>query len=208
MRLQGFYFITDSKISDKNILETVGKALEGGASVVQYREKEKPIRELLTEAAEVRRICAGKASFLVNDRIDIALAVDADGVHLGQDDMPIHLARKLLGEKKIIGITVHNVSEALEAETRGADYLGVSPIYATGTKADAGEPAGVKLIREVRENTGLPIAAIGGITKENIDPVVEAGADMVCAISATICAEDIADAVEYFAKKTGSKTKK
>ena len=133
--------------------------------------------------------------FLINDRIDVALAVDADGVHVGQDDMPFTIARKLLGPEKIIGLTVHDMNEAEETEKLGADYIGLSPIFATGTKQDAGSPCGVSMIREVRNRVRLPIVGIGGINRENIGEVIRAGADSAAAISAVVCADDVFTAV-------------
>ena len=136
-------------------------------------------------------LCRGRAIFIVNDRIDVALAVDADGVHIGQEDMPFTIARRLLGPDKIIGLTVHNVGEAEEAERLGADYIGLSPVFSTGTKQDAGAPCGIPMVRTVRERVRLPVVAIGGITRENVAGVISAGADSAAAISAVVCAEDV-----------------
>lgn len=202
MKLSGFYFITEKKLCDKDVVESVRDAVCGGATVVQYREKDAGTRQMFHEAEKMRADCQGKALFLINDRVDVALAVDADGVHLGQEDMSLHTARRLLGDEKVIGVTVHDLGEALEAEAGGADYLGVSPIFATLTKMDAGEPMGADLITEIRENTTLPLAAIGGINRDNVDEVLEAGADMVCAVSATVKG-DIEDNVRFFAEKIG-----
>jgi thiamine-phosphate pyrophosphorylase len=141
------------------------------------------------EALGLRKICA-TALFIVNDRIDIALAVNADGIHIGQDDMPYGVARRLLGEEKIIGVTVHTIEEALAAEESGADYLGVSPIFSTTTKSDAGKPAGPALIKEIKAIVRIPIVAIGGITLSNEYEVVNAGADALCAISAVVSSDD------------------
>ena len=129
-----FYLVTDSRFSKKGTLSDVKEAVEAGCQIIQYREKNKSTQKMIYEASEIKRICRNNAKFLVNDRIDIALAVDADGVHLGQNDMPIEIARKLLGEDKIIGLTVHNVNEAIEAENKGADYVGLGPIFDTVTK--------------------------------------------------------------------------
>ncbi len=127
-----------------------------------------------------------------------AFEVSADGVHLGQEDMSYPEARKLLGQGKIIGITVHSVAEALVAEAAGADYLGVSPIFATGTKADAGTPRGVNLVAEIRRRVNLPLVAIGGITLDNAPLVIAAGADSVCAISAVVTQADVRAEIEKF----------
>ncbi len=149
------------------------------------------------EAVKLREICRN-TPFLINDRIDIALAVDADGVHLGQSDMPYSAARKLLGPEKIIGITVHNLAEALDAQRSGADYLGVSPIFQTATKHDAGKPAGIALIEEIRARVDIPLIAIGGINLANAPEVVSAGADGLCAISAVVAKKDVGREIERF----------
>jgi thiamine-phosphate pyrophosphorylase len=199
--MRGFYFITDSGLCTKTDVEAVEEAVEGGAFMVQYREKGLPRDQLVETAGRLRDICRGKAVFIVNDYVDVAREVDADGVHLGQDDAGVKEARVMLGPGKIIGVTVHDVVEAVVAQSLGADYVGVSPIFATATKADAGEPAGVGLIRDIKARLKIPVAAIGGINEDNIDSVVEAGADMACAVSATVTREDIRGAVKYFADK-------
>jgi thiamine-phosphate pyrophosphorylase len=194
------YFITDSKLTKKTILDDVKSAISGGVKIVQYREKEKPTKEMVEEALKIKKLCADDVIFLVNDRIDVALAVDADGVHLGQDDMPYETARKLLGDK-IIGLTIHNVEEAVDAEKIGADYLGVSPIFATTTKLDAGKPAGIKLIEDVKNAVNIPFTAIGGINLENIGQVAGAGAKSAVAISAIVTKDDVEKEVKKFIEK-------
>ena len=186
------YFLTDRALSKKGNVEDVRAALEGGVRIVQYREKTLSLRDQIREALRIKALCrlAG-ATFIVNDRVDLALAVEADGVHLGQEDMPMEIARRLMGQDKLIGITVHNGMETLEAVADGADYLGVSPIFATNTKADAGAPIGLEGLREIRAQVKLPIVGIGGITEENARQVLEAGADSVCAISAIVTREDV-----------------
>jgi len=186
-----FYLVTDSGLSKKGTLSDVKESVEAGCKIIQYREKNKSTKEMIYEASEIRRICSGRAIFLVNDRIDVALAVDADGVHIGQDDMPIETARKLLGADKIIGLTVHNVDEAVEAEKSGADYVGLGSIFDTSTKKDAGKGIGPSMIREVKEAIKVPVVAIGGINKENCRSVVENGADSFVAISAVVCSDDV-----------------
>ena len=151
-----FYLVTDSGLSKKGTLSDVKEAVEAGCKIVQYREKNKSTKEMVYEASEIKRICGDRAIFLVNDRIDVALAVDADGVHIGQDDMPIEIAKKLLGADKIIGLTVHNIEEAIEAEKSGADYVGLGPIFDTATKKDAGKGIGPAKIREVKNAIKIP----------------------------------------------------
>jgi thiamine-phosphate pyrophosphorylase len=139
----------------------------------------------------------------VNDRIDIALAVGAGGVHIGGEDMPYREARRLLGKDRIIGVTVHNAEEAREAEAWGADYLGVSPVFATGTKADAGAPCGTGTLAAIRRSCRVPLVAIGGIDLSNADDVIAAGADMVCAISAVVTKPDVEAEIIKFQRKFG-----
>ncbi|KKG18167.1 thiamine-phosphate synthase [Methanosarcina sp. 2.H.T.1A.6] len=193
-----FYLVTDSGLSKKGTLSDVKEAVEAGCKIIQYREKNKSTKEMVNEASEIKRICGERAIFLVNDRIDVALAVDADGVHIGQDDMQIETARKLLGADKIIGLTVHNVEEAIEAEKSSADYLGLGSIFDTSTKKDAGKGIGPARIREVKNAIKIPVAAIGGINKENCKIVVENGADSLVAISAVVCSDDVKRETEYF----------
>ncbi len=200
MYLNGFYFITDRKLSSKPDVEAINDAFDGGCRVFQYREKELSTRIMIENVNKIKEILDGEGILLINDRVDVAVAADCDGVHLGQDDMSLKDARKILGEK-IIGITVHDVDEALAAYEGGADYLGISPIFSTTTKLDAGEPAGIQLIKDVKKAVDLPCAAIGGINEQNVDSVIEAGADMVCAISATVAKSDIIQAVKYFTGK-------
>ena len=195
--MKGYYFITDSNLSRAGNISDVMQAAACKVEVVQYRNKNAETREMYDEAQRLREICRD-LTFLINDRIDIALAVDADGVHLGQSDMPCTTARKLLGREKIIGVTVHNLSEALEAERQGADYLGVSPIFKTATKPDAGKPAGITLIEEIREEVDIPLIAIGGINHSNAPEVIRAGADGLCAISCVVASDDVAAQIKKF----------
>jgi thiamine-phosphate pyrophosphorylase len=195
--VKGYYFITESELSRAGNLSDVRQAEACGVEVVQYRNKNDGTLKMYEEALRLKEICCN-AAFLINDRIDIALAVDADGVHLGQSDMPYAVARKMLGPEKIIGITVHNLAEALEAQAFGADYLGVSPIYQTATKADAGKPGGIKLVEMIRARVKIPLIAIGGINLANAPEVIKAGADGVCAISAVVAKENAAEEIRRF----------
>jgi thiamine-phosphate pyrophosphorylase len=195
--MKGYYFITDTGLSRQGNISDVKNALAAGVRVVQYRAKEVNTRLMLAEAAALKKLCQG-AIFLVNDRVDVALAVGADGVHLGQEDLPFDAARELLGPDKIIGITVSTLEEALSAARQGADYLGVSPIFFTRTKPDAGLPTGLSLLREIRNAVDLPLAAIGGINLTNAAVVITAGADMICAISEVVTHADVCGRVEKF----------
>ena len=195
--MNGYYFITDAGLSHSGNIADVKNAIRARVKVVQYRNKSGTTAELYKEAAELRRLC--KNTFLlINDRVDIALAVAADGVHLGHEDMPLKEARRLLGKKKIIGLTVHTVREAKEAQRLGADYLGISPVFATATKPDAGDPAGVVLIKKIKKAVSLPLVAIGGITLENASQVIAAGADAICAISAVVTKKDVKSEILKF----------
>lgn len=197
--MRGYYFITDSGLSFSGNISDIKAALSAGVRIVQYREKNKSSAEMYIEALELRGLCRGSgALFIVNDRIDIALAVDADGVHLGQDDMPYGAARRIMGSRKIIGISVSTFGEAVDAENSGADYLGVGPVFATSTKTDTAAPCGLELVSEVSKSCRIPLAAIGGIDEFNAADVISAGADMVCSISAVVTHADIAGRIAIF----------
>lgn len=197
--MKGYYFITDSGLSRAGNISDVRNAVRAGVEVVQYREKSASTKHMYEEALILRGICKD-VTFIINDRIDVALASGADGVHIGQDDMPYILARKILGRNKIIGVTVHSVEEAGKAQKMGADYLGVSPIFATRTKKDAGLPAGVALIKGIKKAVSIPIVAIGGIDLSNATSVIHAGADCICAISAVITTPSVKKEIEKFRK--------
>jgi thiamine-phosphate pyrophosphorylase len=200
--VRGYYFITEARLSRAGNLSDVAAAVAARVRVVQYRQKQGCTRDLVTEARQLRELCR-HTLFLVNDRVDLALEVGADGVHLGQEDLPCPEARKLLGPEKIIGVTVSTVAEALIAQAAGADYLGVSPIFSTATKADAGAPAGVALLNEIRRRVTLPLVAIGGITLANASAVIAAGADAVCAISAVVTRPEVQAEIDKFQKLFG-----
>jgi len=169
----------------------VKAALEAGIKFFQLREKEGSRHLIYEEALRLRELTRTfSASLIINDYADIALAVDADGVHLGQDDMPLKEARKIMG-KKIIGISTHNLEQAKEAENSGADYIGFGPVFHTLTK-DAGSPRGIDNLRIIKENISIPVIAIGGITHHNIKSVINAGADTV-AVATAVCRGDITE---------------
>jgi thiamine-phosphate pyrophosphorylase len=198
----GLYFITDRNLTNKTIISDAISAINAGVKIIQYREKELSTREMYQEAKVIREITKDKGTILIiNDRIDIALAVNADGVHIGQDDMPFEIAKEILGADKIIGLTVHNVDEAIVAEKLGADYLGVSPIFSTTTKKDAGKPAGLELIKKIKENVKTPLVAIGGINYDNIDEVLKVGIRNVAVISAIITKDDVENECKKFMGK-------
>jgi thiamine-phosphate diphosphorylase len=169
--------------------------LKGGIKTVQLRAKNLTARDFLKLALEVRRqTAAAGCRFIVNDRVDIALISDADGVHLGQDDLPLLTARKLMG-KKLIGVSTHDPAQAREAEGDGADYIGFGPIFGTATKETRYSARGIEMLREMRRAVALPIVAIGGIQESNVESVWQAGADSAAMISELMGAEDVEEKV-------------
>lgn len=188
--------ITDSRLSrGRSNEEVVERAVAGGADVIQLRDKRGSSRELFDSAVALRRIIPRPVLFIVNDRPDVAVAAGADGVHVGQDDLPCEVARRIVGRDRLVGVSAESEDDAMAAVAAGADYLGVGPIYeARGTKPDAGAPRGLELIRRVRACSDLPILAIGGITPENAVDVIRAGATGAAVISAVVAAENIAEA--------------
>ncbi len=196
MYLKGICFITDRKYTDLPLYDMITAVLSAGVRCIQYREKDLSRREIYEHAAILRKLTTlFNATFIINDHADIALAVDADGVHLGQDDLPLKEARKIMGSK-IVGISTHSLAQAREAEHEGADYIGFGPVFHTTTK-DAGAPKGFDNIRIIKENVGIPVMAIGGISLDNIASVINAVADAV-AVATAICKGDIAVNAEKF----------
>ena len=193
------YVILDSQASGgRRLDELLDAVLAGGCRVVQLREKTMPPARLLPLAQALRRRCreAG-ALFIVNDRVDLALAVEADGAHVGQDDLPAREARRLLPPPMILGVSTHNPDQARRARDDGADYVAVGSMFPTGSKIGF-ELVGPDLVRRVRADIPVPLVAIGGITRDNVGQVIEAGADAVAVISAIDSARDPAAAVRGF----------
>ncbi|MFT4881200.1 MAG: thiamine-phosphate pyrophosphorylase [Natronomonas sp.] len=189
------YLVTQAPLSGEHSTpEVVAAAIEGGVDVVQVREKDTSARERLQVARTVReQTRAAGVPMVVNDRVDIAVAADADGVHLGDDDLPVAAAREQLGADAVIGRSVSTPDAAREAEAAGADYLGVGAIYATGSKADIDDEEydiGLDPVRDIDEAVDIPFVGIGGVTAENAAEVVAAGADGVAVITAITAAED------------------
>jgi thiamine-phosphate pyrophosphorylase len=186
MYFGGLCFITDHHTGGLSFLDMTQAVLRAGVGWVQYRDKDASRRKIYEESVKLRDL-AGKhnAVFIVNDYSDIALAIDAGGVHLGQDDLPVKEARKILGKGKIIGVSTHCIEQALEAEQSGADYIGFGPVFHTSTK-DAGIPKGIDLLKEIKNKVSIPVAAIGGISFENIHSVLETGVDAVALASAIL----------------------
>jgi len=190
------YIVTDEAVGlGRSHTELARMALEGGADVIQLRDKTMPSRRLYQVASEIRALTleAG-ALFIVNDRVDIALASMADGVHLGQQDLAVGEARRITPPDFIIGCSVGNPDEAELAEAAGADYIALSPIFPTTSKDDAGNGHGIATLRSIRSASSLPLVAIGGISRGNVAPVIAAGADGVAVISAVLGFEDVRSA--------------
>jgi thiamine-phosphate diphosphorylase len=187
------YLVTDSGLSrGRSHLSIVEAAIRGGVTTVQYREKNASTRCMIEEATELLRLCrAAGVPFIVNDRLDVALAVDADGVHVGQDDMPAALARRLLGRNKTLGVSAGSTEEARKAVDDGADYIGASPVFSTPTKPDAPPPLGIEGLRRMTHAVEIPVVAIGGITEGNAAAMIEAGAAGIAVVSAIVAAEDV-----------------
>ncbi len=186
------YVITDETISGVlSHAEIARRAIDGGADVIQLRDKACGCRELLRIGRVLRTITMKTGTlFIINDRLDIALACRADGVHLGQDDIHADVARQIAPPGFIIGISVGSVDEALKAEQDGADYIAISPLFSTGSKNNAGPGLGLDLLREIRMNVTIPVIAIGGIRPDNVGDVIAAGADGVAVISAVVGSRD------------------
>lgn len=190
------YVITDEQIGrGRSHTELTEMALLGGADIIQLRDKKMDSASLYRTAQEMLALTrAAGACFIMNDRLDIALATGADGVHLGQQDMPISEARRIVPRDFIIGCSVGSVEDAIQAEISGADYLALSPIFSTTSKDDAGCGHGLSTLSAIRAATRLPLVAIGGITRENIGSVIASGADGAAVISAVVGEEDVATA--------------
>lgn len=187
------YVITDAKLSGgRSHREVVEAALRGGATMVQYREKDASTRQMIDEGLAIRDVCHARGvPLIINDRVDVALAVDADGVHVGQDDMPASLARKLLGRGKILGVSAENTDQARAAIANGADYLGAGAIFATASKADAGEPIGIVGLMKIACASTIPVVGVAGINASNAASVIRAGAAGIAVISVIVSADDV-----------------
>jgi thiamine-phosphate pyrophosphorylase len=190
--MRGIYLVTDRGLCrGRLLLDVVAQAVKGGAACVQLREKEMSTRAFVEEALAVKKILAPhRIPLMINDRIDVALACGADGVHIGQEDMPYETARCLLGPKAIIGLSVETWEDVEAAQKREVDYIGVSPVFATSTKTDTKEPWGLEGLRQIKAFSRHPLVAIGGISEANAREVTEAGADCLAVVSAICSADD------------------
>ena len=187
------YLVTDAGLSrGRSHFSIVEAAIRGGVTIVQYREKGASTRRMMEEAAQLLGLCrAAGIPFIVNDRLDVALAVDADGVHVGQDDMPASHVRRHLGRKKILGVSAGTMEEARKAVDDGADYIGASPVFSTPTKPDAPAPLGIEGLRRITQAVEIPVVAIGGINAGNAAAMREAGAAGIAVVSAIVAAENV-----------------
>ena len=191
------YLITDTRIAGLSHIQITRRAIDAGIRTIQLREKNLPKKEIYNAAIRIRDITVKHSIvFIVNDYVDIAFAVNADGVHLGQEDMPLEEARKIMGKGKLIGVSTHSLDQAIKAQDAGADYVGFGPMFQTKTK-DAGQPQGITALSQIRKLIDIPIVAIGGITWENVNKVLHAGAD-AGAVASGVFTGDIKANVEKF----------
>jgi thiamine-phosphate pyrophosphorylase len=186
------HVITDIDLQNRfSHVELARMAISGGADTIQFRQKTGATREMIETARQIKQLCANSGvTFIVNDRLDVAIASESDGVHLGQDDFPIPLARKILGENKIIGGSAVTLDEAHKCQDEGADYVGFGPVYPTTSKADAGPVSGIDLFKEIIVKVSLPLIAIGGVNRDNAPETIRAGAHGIAVISAMCCQHD------------------
>ncbi|MEW6573579.1 MAG: thiamine phosphate synthase [Bacillota bacterium] len=198
--LRLYVIVGTSHTGSRPVPDVVREAIRGGAGLIQLREKQLPARSFLELARLLRDITnEGGVPLIINDRVDIAAASGADGVHLGQEDLPVSAARRILGYRAIIGVSAHSVAEAVAAEQDGADYVGVGPVFATTTKPEL-EPKGLLLLNAVLQAVHVPVVAIGGINRENVASVVGAGVNRVAVVSAVAGAPDVAGSAAMMLK--------
>lgn len=192
------YVVTDDKPTRNTPLaDLVRQAIEGGADIVQYRDKTSTGRVMIRTALELRKVTRDYGiPLIINDRLDIAIACMADGIHVGQDDLPVPAVKNRSDFSGIVGVSVGSVEEAVRAEVAGADYVALSPLFSTPTKTDAGPGHGLSVLLEIRNRVSLPVIAIGGIGPENVSDVITHGADGVAVISAVFGMEDVRTAAQ------------
>lgn len=194
------YLVTDREVlKGRDLCASVEQAIQGGVTVVQLREKDVSSHEFYKIALEVKNITDKySVPLIINDRLDIAMAIDAAGVHLGQSDLPCKVAREILGDEKILGISTANVDEALAAEKDGADYIGVGAMYLTATKTNT-RSVTIETLAKIKQSINIPVVAIGGINENNFMPLKDTGIDGLAIVSAILGKEDIKGAAEKFA---------
>jgi thiamine-phosphate pyrophosphorylase len=196
------HVLTDTVLQSKYSHEDIARmAVDGGADTVQFRQKDGTSRDMYRNASAVLKVCRDAGvTMIVNDRIDIALAIDADGVHLGHEDIPIPVARTLLGDGKLVGGSATDLHGLRSVLPEGPDYIGLGPIYPTRSKHDAGSALGIDALKEATAITSLPIIAIGGVTAERMTELLSTGIHGVAVISAVCCAPDPRRATELFVR--------
>lgn len=200
-RIEGLYLILDQQYTNRDIVSIAMEAVEAGVDVIQYREKVLSRKGALAIARRLREITDRvSVPFIINDDPAIALASDADGVHLGQEDIPVEVARRILGKDKIIGISTHSLEEVSEAGRLDVDYIGFGPIFHSATKMVT-SPHGIDGIKRIRAHVSIPVIAIGGIAPENVSDVLHAGADGIAVISAILTSPDVRDTVLKFRER-------
>lgn len=202
-RLSGLYVITDEELRPgRTHIEIAEAALAGGAKIIQIRDKHASDRKFYETALRMREMTERAGALLfVNDRVDVAASVGADGVNIGRTDIPVDAARALLGHEAIIGVSADSLQQAVDARNDGADYIGFGPIFATTTKPDAGPVSGLEILRKVCREISLPVVAIGGINLENIGSVAASGAACAAVVSAVVCAPDMINATAELARE-------
>jgi thiamine-phosphate pyrophosphorylase len=187
------YLITDRKQTRMPLPDAVRLALKGGVRAIQLRERDLPVRELLAIAQELRKLTRGfGAKLFINDRVDVAVEVEADGVHLGHESIPPEAVRKIVGKKMLIGVSTHNLKEALEAGKNGADFITYGPVYLTPSKAGLGVPVGPETIENIVNSVSIPVFGLGGVKSGNIEQVLRFGAYGISMISEIFASDDIA----------------
>ncbi len=207
-QVAGLYVILDTQVLGmKNEIDVAAKAIRGGVKVIQLRDKHRGKGDLLVIAQKLKEICfESNVLFIINDYLEIALAVDADGVHIGQEDLPISVVRKELPVDRIVGCSTHNLTQALKAEADGADYIAVGSIFPSPTKRDA-TVIGLEELSNIKQAISTPLVAIGGINKDNIAQVISAGADSLAVISAVLNKDNVEEAARQLVKEIEKKTK-
>jgi thiamine-phosphate pyrophosphorylase len=207
-QLTGLYVIIDTQtLGLKDVMDAAGKAIRGGAKVIQLRDKQHDKGEVFTLAQKLKELCRkSNALFIVNDSLDIALASEADGIHIGRDDLPLSVVRKELPIDKLVGLSTHTLAQAQEAEAEGADYIAIGSIFPSPTKIKA-KVVGLEHLQQVRRAVSIPIVAIGGINQDNISEVMAAGADSAAIISAVLTKKDIESATRQLVKEIEKKRK-
>lgn len=182
------YLVTDRNIlKGRDLFAVVEEAILGGVTLVQLREKELSSKQFYNTALKMKQLTSHYGiPLIINDRLDIMLAVDAEGLHIGQEDLPLQVARKIIGADKILGYSVSNLDEAKQGKALGADYLGAGPVYYTGTKSDAGKPIGLEELKRIKDSVKIPVVAIGGINETNAAEVKQTGVDGIAVVSAIL----------------------